>query len=126
MLDRLDRDWYRIALTDLEKSRIDWGTYFRSQTVKLKDPKTLRPHQSEALEKVREKLAIADRGTIVMACGTGKTFTSLKIAEELAGKGKLVLYMVPSLALMSQTVREWKNDSSEPFGIVPARYHSKP
>jgi len=115
MLDRLDRDWYRIALTDLEKSRIDWGTYFRDNTVVLKKPKTLRPHQKEALETVRDKLTTADRGTIVMACGTGKTFTSLKVAEELAGKGKLVLYLVPSLALMSQTVREWKNDSAEPF-----------
>ena len=48
-----------------------------------------------------------------MACGTGKTFTALQIAEELADKGKHVLFMVPLLALMSQTVREWKNDSRE-------------
>ena len=55
-----------------------------------------------------------------MACGTGKTFTSLRIAEELAGKGKLVLYMVPSLALMSQTVREWKNDAANDFTVFSA------
>jgi len=115
MLDNLDKDWHRIALADLEKSRIDWSSYFRDGTVQLADPKTLRDHQREALEAVRDGLADADRGKLVMACGTGKTFTGLKIAEELGGKGKLVLYMVPSLALMSQTVREWKNDCEEDF-----------
>jgi predicted helicase len=115
MLDNLDRDWHRIALADLEKSRIDWSAYFRDSTVKLTEPKTLREHQGEALEAVRVGLADADRGKMIMACGTGKTFTALKIAEELGGKGKLILYMVPSLALMSQTVREWKNDCADDF-----------
>tara|TARA_R110000796_G_scaffold14517_1_gene47448 strand:- start:27663 stop:31964 length:4302 start_codon:yes stop_codon:yes gene_type:complete len=50
-----------------------------------------------------------------MACGTGKTFTSLKIAEDLVGSGGRVLFMVPSLALMSQTVREWTNDTDTPL-----------
>lgn len=115
MLDNLDKDWHRIALSDLEKSRIDWGSYFRDNKVKLTEPKTLRDHQKEALEAVRIGLAEADRGKLIMACGTGKTFTGLKVAEELGGKGKLILYMVPSLALMSQTVREWKNDCADDF-----------
>jgi predicted helicase len=115
MLDNLDKDWHRIALSDLGKSRIDWASYFRDNTVKLTEPKTLRDHQREALEAVRDGLALDGRGKLIMACGTGKTFTSLKIAEELAGKGKLILYMVPSLALMSQTVREWKNDCADDF-----------
>lgn len=114
-LDNLDKPSFRIALSDLEKSRIDWGQYFRDQTVKLSEPKTLRDHQREALEAVRTGLAEANRGKLIMACGTGKTFTALKIAEELGGKSKLILYMVPSLALMSQTVREWKNDCAEDF-----------
>ena len=115
MLNNLDKDWNRIALKDLEQSRLDWASYFRDETVKLTEPKTLRPHQKEALEAVRIGLVEADRGKLIMACGTGKTFTGLKIAEELGGKGKLILYMVPSLALMSQTVREWKNDCEDDF-----------
>ena len=115
MLDNLEKDWHRISLSDLEKSRIDWASYFRDQSVTLKEPKSLRPHQQEALDAVREGLSEADRGKLVMACGTGKTYTGLKIAEELGGKGKIVLYMVPSLALMSQTVREWKNDCADDF-----------
>lgn len=115
MLDNLDKDWHRIALADLEKSRLDWAVYFRDESVALKEKKSLRKHQQEALDAVRVGLAQDDRGKLIMACGTGKTFTSLKIAEELGGKGKLILYMVPSLALMSQTVREWKNDCEDGF-----------
>lgn len=115
MLDNLDKDWHRISLADLEKSRIDWSAYLRDRTVRLTEPKKLRDHQKEALEAVRAGLHDADRGKLIMACGTGKTFTGLKIAEELGGKGKLILYMVPSLALMSQTVREWKNDCADDF-----------
>ena len=115
VLDNLDRDYHRIALTDLEKSKIDWSVYLREEKVEFVEPKTLRDHQIKALEAVRSGLSSEDRGKLIMACGTGKTFTGLKIAEDLAGKGKLVLFMVPSLALMSQSVREWKNDCAEDF-----------
>jgi predicted helicase len=115
VLYHLDRDYHRIALSDLEKSRIDWSAYIREDRVALLEKKTLKDHQKEALDAVRKGLAVADRGKMIMACGTGKTFTGLKIAENLAGKGKIVLIMVPSLALMSQTVREWKNDCADDF-----------
>lgn len=105
----------RIGLRDLEQSPIDWGGYAREQKIVLKEKKSLRDHQVKALNAVEEGLQEAERGKLVMACGTGKTFTSLKIAETLAGKGKRVLYLVPSLALMSQTVREWSNDTETPL-----------
>ena len=57
----------------------------------------------------------AVRGKLIMACGTGKTFTSLKIAEEVAGKGRLVLFLVPSLNLLSQTLTEWTQESAIPL-----------
>ncbi|MFC4173599.1 DEAD/DEAH box helicase [Microvirga sp. GCM10011540] len=101
----------RIGLTDLSESPIDWGVYRREQKVVLAPKKQLRKHQAEALDAVENGLKDADRGKLIMACGTGKTFTSLKIAERLAGQGKIVLFLVPSLALMSQSVREWTNDS---------------
>ena len=101
----------RLSLTHLRESQIDWSIYgIRGEAV-LTAKKTLRPHQMEALEAVRSGLDVADRGKLIMACGTGKTFTSLKIAEDLVGAGGRVLFMVPSLALMSQTVREWTNDT---------------
>jgi len=105
----------RIGLTDLRESRIDWTIFESRGEIVLAAKKTLMPHQRDALADVSTGLAMADRGKMIMACGTGKTFTSLKIAEAIAGKGKRVLFMVPSLALMSQTVREWTNDTETPI-----------
>ncbi|UNF41217.1 DEAD/DEAH box helicase family protein [Bartonella krasnovii] len=107
----------QINLFDLENSQIDWGAYKEQGQVFLKEQpkKKLLDHQKEALERVCEGLQEADRGKLIMACGTGKTFTSLKIAEQIAGKGKRVLFLVPSLALMSQTIREWTLDTEVPL-----------
>ena len=51
----------------------------------------------------------SDRGKLIMACGTGKTFTALRIAEEIAGIEGRVLYLVPSISLLSQAMREWSD-----------------
>ncbi|MFK3963109.1 DEAD/DEAH box helicase [Ensifer adhaerens] len=108
-------DTQRISLSDIEQSPIDWGSYIRDEKVILAEKKALRPHQQEALAAVRAGFNAADRGKLIMACGTGKTFTALKIAEDYAGIGKMVLYLVPSLALMSQSVREWSLDTETPL-----------
>ena len=105
----------RVSLTDLEDSGIDWGAFADTGKVRLHEKKQPRQHQREAIGCVRDGLAAADRGKIIMACGTGKTFTALRIAEDLAGKGGRVLFLVPSLALMQQTVREWSIDSQVPL-----------
>jgi len=119
-LDKLSKDWNRIGINELEASRIDWSQFFRTGTVSLAPKKQLRDHQSDALKAVLDGLKDADRGKMIMACGTGKTFTGLRIAETMAGAGRRVLFMVPSLALMSQTVREWKNDCQEEFTAFSA------
>ncbi|WP_417453887.1 DEAD/DEAH box helicase [Kiloniella sp.] len=105
----------RVRLDDLERSPIDWSIYAVNREIKLAAKKELRPHQAKALEKVEEGFKTAKRGKLIMACGTGKTFTSLKIAENQFGKGKRILYLVPSLALMSQTVGEWSIDTQTPL-----------
>ena len=81
----------------------------------LKPKKTLRQHQVSACTNVMLGFESADRGKLIMACGTGKTFTSLKIAEESAGRGKLVIFLVPSLNLLSQTLTEWTQESVIPL-----------
>jgi predicted helicase len=105
----------RIGLTELAESGIDWAAFSADGTVRPIAKKRPRPDQVEAIECVTEKLATADRGKLIMACGTGKTFTGLKIAEAMAGRGGRVLFLVPSLALMQQTVREWSIDSEAPL-----------
>lgn len=105
----------KIDLQALEESQIDWAKYQPNQAVSLKAKKQLREHQQSALNAVAAGLKDADRGKLIMACGTGKTFTGLKIAERLAGKGKRVLFLVPSLSLLSQTLTEWTQESEIPL-----------
>jgi predicted helicase len=92
-------------------SQIDWSQYQPNIEPVLREKFGLRPHQEQALANVKKGLESADRGKLIMACGTGKTFVSLKIAEEMAGKGGTVLFLVPSLSLMSQTLTEWTQQS---------------
>jgi len=105
----------KIDLNDLENSQIDWASYQPNLPPALKPKKKLRPHQISAVYGVSTGLETADRGKLIMACGTGKTFTSLKIAERIAGKGKRVLFLVPSLSLLSQTLTEWTQESAAPL-----------
>lgn len=102
----------RVGLADLEDSGVDWSRFARDGAGHLVAPKEPRPDQKQAIADVLEGLERADRGKLIMACGTGKTYVALKIAEAMAGKGRRVLFLVPSLFLMSQTIRAWSVDSS--------------
>lgn len=99
----------RVDIGYLDEVNIDWSGYSWTtpEVLPTTGPKKLRPHQTRALDDVRRGLAEHDRGKLVMACGTGKTFTSLRIAEDLVGEGGSVLFLVPSIQLMSQSLREW-------------------
>ncbi|MCE2964258.1 MAG: DEAD/DEAH box helicase family protein, partial [Alphaproteobacteria bacterium] len=105
----------KIDLHALENSQIDWAQYQPHHAPVLKTKKALRSHQQKALKAVEEKFQTVDRGKLIMACGTGKTFTSLKIAETVTGKNKRVLFLVPSLSLLSQTLTEWTQESETPL-----------
>lgn len=76
----------------------------------------LRPHQREAIAATIKALAHHDRGQLHMACGTGKTRTALRLAEQL--DTDLVLVLVPSLSLLAQTLREWRQHSMTPFSAI--------
>ena len=107
----------RISLTDLENSNVDWDKLVNGEEGKSarKQKKTPREHQNKAISNVNEYFKNNDRGKLIMACGCGKTYTSLKIAEkETNGKG-LVLFLVPSIALLGQTLREWCAEAEKPI-----------
>ena len=106
----------RIGLQELQASPIRWQDFATSGEVRVAEQRKLLPHQRKAMGAVTSGLAEpGSRGKMIMACGTGKTLTSLRIAEQLAGTGGRVLYLVPSLALMAQTVREWARDAKVPL-----------
>lgn len=109
-----------IKRSDLEASAIDWQAYLKDGQVRQRNRRRLRDYQKEALEKVIRGFREHDRGKLIMACGSGKTFTALKIAEEQVGNKGFALFLVPSLSLLSQTLRDWKQQASSPmtaFGV---------
>ena len=101
-----------IGINDLRDSNVDYGAFISGKTPR-QAKKALRDHQQEAVKAVVAGLRAADRGKLIMACGAGKTLTAQKIAEQVAGKSGYVLYLVPSIALLSQSLREWSNNSHD-------------
>ena len=103
----------KILGNTLRSSNVDWSN---ASKLKLKKPllQNLHIHQKNAMEKVLKGFADNDRGKLIMACGTGKTLTSLAIAlEHLKNKKNcVVLYLVPSIALVQQSYREWANQTN--------------
>lgn len=115
-IDQNEKGIEIIGLSDLRNSQIDWSqfNFERPENVVVKKPKKLRDYQQTAKENALAHFKENDRGQLIMAPGTGKTFTSLKISEALSkdknGPFK-VLYLVPSIQLLTQTLRGWNNDT---------------
>ncbi len=105
----------RIGLDALSSSSVDWQKIYSGKSGKdaLQKRKELREHQKEAIEKATQYYCSNERGKMIMACGSGKTFTSLRLAETMTnGKGK-ILFLVPSISLLSQTLMAWTSDANE-------------
>ncbi len=97
--------------TEMAKSNVDWSHCLTNSTFDRVtfDP---RPHQARAIRQINVSLEMHDRCKAIMACGTGKTLMSLRLAEDRCPHG-LVLFGAPSIALVSQAMREWTNQSRE-------------
>lgn len=118
-LENQDPEFHRVGLLELENAKVDWekldkGAVGEKAQQKKKSP---RDHQKEAIQKVHEYFqeAAHDRGKLIMACGTGKTYTALCIAENETQSRGTILFLVPSIALLGQTLREWTADAQEPI-----------
>ncbi len=108
-----------ISLTDLQNAAVDWdklnaGIFGNDAR---KNSRELRNYQIDAINAAYNYFQKNSRGKLIMACGTGKTFTSLKIAEKLCPNGK-ILFLVPSLSLIKQTLNEWTIFSTDPIKAV--------
>jgi predicted helicase len=122
-----DKPVRRIGVEALANSSIDWDAYNpeRVENLKIFAAKKRMEHQKEAIAKVLDGFKTVDRGKLIMACGTGKTFTAQCIAEDMVGVGKSVLVLVPSISLLSQTVKEWTSDSNLPLNVFAVCSDSK-
>lgn len=113
----------RINLYDLEISPVDWDELYNGQegTIALsKEHKTPMDHQLRAISAAKTYYIDEkhDRGKLVMACGTGKTYTSLRIVEDLLNQKGLILFLVPSISLLGQTLNEWSFDARKKIKSV--------
>jgi superfamily II DNA or RNA helicase len=109
-----------LGRTDLDAVEIDWPASpsdLRARRLPPKEPKGHWAYQGEAMNNVVKEFQQADRGKLIMACGTGKTLTALFIREKLAAERTLVL--MPSLQLMKQTIGEWKRNKKVDFDFLP-------
>jgi len=110
----------RINLTDLMDAPVEWekleqGIHGEKGRA---EKKKLYPHVIEVRDKVCEYFKENERGRLIMACGTGKTMTSLKIAEKQTDNKGTILFLVPSIALIGQTLKEWSSQSDEPINPI--------
>ena len=116
-ISRIDPPVQRVDFFGLDGAAIDWDAYLQDESAPLQTPpgKHLRPHQVSAVRDVIAGFEASDRGKLIMACGTGKTFAALRIAERVAGLGGRVLFAAPSLSLLAQSMREWGADAEMPL-----------
>ena len=94
-----------VLASDLAKATLDWPSgpdVLRAAPLPRKSP---RAHQEAAVRDVLAGFEHADRGQLIMACGTGKTMVGLWAWELLDAQTAMVV--LPSLSLLAQTVREW-------------------
>ena len=107
----------RLWFKDLATSPIDWSQFSLAhlQDIRLKPKKQARPHQDEAITCAIAGFRTSDRGKLIKACGTGKTFTSLRLMEQVVPDAGRVLFLAPSISLVSQTLREWTAEALAPI-----------
>jgi len=114
---KVERPVTCFLFSDFDKSGIEYPSHIsKLKTAKRKTPPPPRKHQLKAVDAVEKGFKETDRGQLIMACGTGKTFTTLWIKEKLSAESTLVL--VPSLSLLSQTLREWTFACKVPFDVL--------
>ena len=110
----------RISLSQLQDSPVDWEkleTGMSGEAARTAK-KTIFPHVYQMRDKTIDHFKEQDRGKLIMACGTGKTITSLKIAEKQANGKGLILFLVPSIALLGQTLREWTAQANSDINAI--------
>lgn len=115
--DAQEKPVIRFLLSDFEQAQLDYPAHISALAQgKRRAAPQPREHQVEAIAAATQGLQSTDRGQLIMACGTGKTYVTLWIKEHLAAQRTLVL--VPSLGLLSQLLREWTFAATTPFEVL--------
>lgn len=119
-LEKVTKDWNTVRLNtdEIAESDMDFRPFLENTSPKNRYFYPILDHQREMIDLCIRGFEEHDRGKLTMACGTGKTFTALRLSEELCGKGAFILYLAPSIALVSQSMRSWANQALWPMSVA--------
>ena len=111
----------------LDNSAVDFTdqSLDNPETLELKPKYKPMDHQVAAIQAILDGFKDRDRGKLIMACGTGKTLTSLRLAEKMVPPGGSVLFLAPSISLVKQTLEVWRAQSFDPIYAIPVCADSK-
>ena len=113
-MDHQEKEAKKVTIHDLRESNVEWQLYFDNPKANAtKAIKIPFPHQKDAIKNTVKGLKENKRGQLIMACGSGKTITAQRIDEEL--ESKLTLVLVPSLLLVQQTLKSWREETRKDF-----------
>ncbi|MDE2887551.1 MAG: DEAD/DEAH box helicase family protein [Gemmatimonadota bacterium] len=102
-------------------TQVDFREYLNVQVEEVDARRPVQepwPLQVEAIEDAVTGLENHHRGRLIMACGTGKTFTALRIAEQVVKNGQRILFAAPTIALVSQARREWLRQTTRKLECI--------
>lgn len=116
-LDKVASDWDTVRLfpSQMDEASLDWEPFLEGKTATQRKTFDPLPHQERAIADCIKGFEESDRGKLIMACGTGKTLTSLRLAERMLEPGSYILFLAPSISLVGQTMRAWANQARVPI-----------
>lgn len=116
-LDKVASEWDTVRLFpgQMDEASIEWEPFLEGTEAAPRKTYDPLPHQRRAIDDCIKGFEKNDRGKLIMACGTGKTLTSLRLAEEMLEPGAYILFLAPSISLVGQTLRAWANQARLPL-----------
>ncbi len=116
-LDKVASEWdtVRVFPSQMDEAALDWEPFLDGKAATQRKTFDPLPHQKRAIADCVKGFEENDRGKLIMACGTGKTLTSLRLAEEMLEPGSYILFLAPSISLVGQTMRAWANQARVPI-----------
>lgn len=116
-LDKVASEWntVRVFPSQMDEAELDWEPFLDGKSATQRKTYDPLPHQERAIADCIKGFEKNDRGKLIMACGTGKTLTSLRLAERMLEPGSYILFLAPSISLVGQTMRAWANQARVPL-----------
>lgn len=110
-----DISFTRLDYNSIAQANINWAIFDEKGEIEFYDKKQLRNHQKEAIEAIKKEFEINDRTKLIMACGTGKSLTGIRLFDNMIDNGQIGVFFAPSIALVAQTLKESFEQSEKSF-----------